>query len=96
MDNYGVFWTYYRMFESPSLLLTMLVLTAVCLMPDVLEQVYRNRKDPRVAEKHRGKVRLKLYHLIPLPSSLPPSLIAFSPQTLLFPPQILFLSFLSP
>ncbi|KAK3884823.1 hypothetical protein Pcinc_010929 [Petrolisthes cinctipes] len=57
VNNYGVYWTYYRMFESPSLLLTILVLTVVCLTPDVVEQVYRSRGDPRAVEKYRRKRR---------------------------------------
>ncbi|XP_050716966.1 phospholipid-transporting ATPase IF-like [Eriocheir sinensis] len=53
--NYGVYWTYYRMFESCSLMLASILLTIVCLIPDVIEQVIRAYKDVRLEERRLKK-----------------------------------------
>lgn len=62
--NYGEFWTYYRMFESGSLMLASILLTVTCLIPDVIDQVILASRDERVIEarkQRRRPVHLKSY-----------------------------------
>ncbi|XP_063858808.1 phospholipid-transporting ATPase IF-like isoform X2 [Scylla paramamosain] len=61
--NYGVFWTYYRMFESCSLMLASILLTITCLLPDVVDQVILASRDARVIERrHKQRaVSVKAY-----------------------------------
>lgn len=56
-ENFGVYWTYYRMFESCSLMLASILLTITCLLPDVIDQVILASKDVRLTEKRSKKKR---------------------------------------
>ena len=44
--NYGIFWTIYLMFTSPSILLYMLLLCVTCLIPDICIKVIRLQFSP--------------------------------------------------
>ncbi|XP_047469990.1 phospholipid-transporting ATPase IF-like [Penaeus chinensis] len=43
-----VFWSYYRMFESPALMLASVLLGVVCLIPDLVDKVVLGSNDERV------------------------------------------------
>ncbi|XP_063587214.1 phospholipid-transporting ATPase IF-like isoform X2 [Penaeus indicus] len=53
ISDYGslqpdVFWSYYRMFESPALMLASVLLGVVCLIPDLVDKVILGSNDERV------------------------------------------------
>lgn len=66
-ENYGVYWTYYRMFESSSLMLASILLTITCLIPDVIEQVIRASKDVRLEERRNMVSKSMVVKVVDLP-----------------------------
>ncbi|KAG7160851.1 phospholipid-transporting ATPase IF-like 2, partial [Homarus americanus] len=65
-NNYGVYWTYYLMFKSWSLMLASVLLVVASLLPDLLHKIYLASKDVRVRAQQRRKrktraVSLKAY-----------------------------------
>ncbi|XP_071540026.1 phospholipid-transporting ATPase IF-like [Panulirus ornatus] len=56
-ENFDVYWIYYRMFESSALMLASVLLGVVCLLPDLLEQVYWASRDERMKNILRKKTR---------------------------------------
>lgn len=49
--KYGIYWAYYRMFESPALNLAFLVLGVACLLPDMLYKVYTHTTDEELRRR---------------------------------------------
>nr|XP_053653910.1 phospholipid-transporting ATPase IF-like isoform X2 [Cherax quadricarinatus] len=64
-SNYGVYWSYYRMFQSSSIMLGSMLLGVVCLLPDLVVKVCDSFTDVRVEERRRknkdSPVTLKYY-----------------------------------
>ncbi|KAK4301015.1 hypothetical protein Pmani_026817 [Petrolisthes manimaculis] len=53
--TYEIYWAYYRIFESPSLNLTFLVLGVTCLLPDLLDKIYTHTTDKELRRGRDGK-----------------------------------------
>ncbi|XP_045609481.2 LOW QUALITY PROTEIN: phospholipid-transporting ATPase IF [Procambarus clarkii] len=65
-SNYAVYWTYYRMFQSSSLMLGSVLLGVLCLLPDVLEKVCLSFSDVRVQDERRKKAAERKEKAIPV------------------------------
>ncbi|XP_071540028.1 phospholipid-transporting ATPase IF-like isoform X2 [Panulirus ornatus] len=50
----GMYWVYYRMFQSPALLLACVLLGVVCLLPDLLEKVCDHSTDRERRLRRKG------------------------------------------
>ncbi|XP_064088373.1 LOW QUALITY PROTEIN: phospholipid-transporting ATPase IF-like [Macrobrachium nipponense] len=57
LENYEIFWSFYRMYESAWLLLASILLAVVCLIPDVIQAVFLSFSDERIEERLREKKR---------------------------------------
>ncbi|XP_068247329.1 LOW QUALITY PROTEIN: phospholipid-transporting ATPase IF-like [Palaemon carinicauda] len=66
LENYEIFWSFYRMYESAWLQFASIFLAVVCLVPDVIHVVFQSLSDERVLEKRRERKRQRNINLVPV------------------------------
>lgn len=64
LENYEIFWSFYRMYESAWLLLASILLAVVCLIPEVVQTVFLSFSDARIVERLRERKRQRDLRLV--------------------------------